>query len=460
MIFDYKDVPHNMKPAFKIPIPKKNDAIVMDLFRGLSISTILYKFLEAVNLLLYEPTINCDQNDLQFGFTRNLSPFMASLIITEALAEAHDTMTELYACSLDARKAFDVVYHPLLKLKLFKTGIPPNAWGVIDQLYSDCTEQIRWSNKYSRLYKIEQGVKQGGLMSAPLYKMYSNSFACHIRNQNIGFRIGTINVSTPIDADDTMLLANNPFELQTMMNYSNHNAGIQFFENHPTKSAVTTLLKQKHSIGVVYYWMLGEKPAIKKEMCEHLGLHWKEGELAPKVDNRITLARRTSFALTGIGIHDRGINPVASLGIIRCYVEPRLLTGLNATVLSKEKMKEMDRYYHKLMRQIRGIPMNAAREATYLFLNILPVEALHRVRIMELFGQICRLPESHTLRNIAMRQLSVKTNNSKSWFIHACVIGEYYGLNLYQEFLNTKSRLSWKNTVKKGCTIPMLQGQN
>jgi len=246
-----------------------------------------------------------------------------------------------------------------------------------------------------------------------------------------------------------MLLANNPFELQTLMNYSSHNADIQFFENHPTKSAVTTLLQQKSSLGALYSWMLGNKPAMQKSVCEHLGLLWMQGALAPRVDNKVTLARRTSFALTCIGIHDKGINPIASIGTIQCYVEPSLLTGLNATVLNSVKIKELDRFYHKLVRQIQGIPMNAAKEATYIFLNTLPVESLHHLRIMEMFGQICRLPENHTVNNVAMRQLAVKTDKSKSWFIHSCKIGEHYGLNLYQEFQNPSTQLAWKNTVKK-----------
>ena len=93
--------------------------------------------------------------------------------------------------------------------------------------------------------------------------------------------------------------------------------------------------------------------------------------------------------------------------------------------------------------------MNAAREATYLFLNVLPVKALYHTRVMEMFGQICRLREQHTVHSIALRQLAVKTDRSKSWFIHACKIGASYGLNLYQEFQHPNTQLAWKNIVKK-----------
>ena len=55
---------------------------------------------------------------LQFGFTQDLSPDMAVLIISECIAEAKILKELLSYASLDARKAFDVVNRFLLKNKL------------------------------------------------------------------------------------------------------------------------------------------------------------------------------------------------------------------------------------------------------------------------------------------------------------------------------------------------------
>ena len=81
---------------------------------------------------------------------------------------------------------------------------------------------------------------------------------------------------------------------------------------------------------------------------EHLGLVWKRNELSPGVNNKIAGARRIAFGFTRIGLHGNGINPVAALGIVGCYIEPRLLTGLNATVLNNDKVVDLDRFYHRL----------------------------------------------------------------------------------------------------------------
>ena len=61
-----------------------------------------------------------------------------------------------------------------------------------------------------------------------------------------------------------------------------------------------------------------------------------------------------------------------------------------------------------------------------------------------MFGQICRLPPNHTYHRLAERQLVVKNNKSKSWFIYAVKIGSRYGLNLYAEFTQPSTKEQWK----------------
>ena len=112
-------MPEIMKQSYKIPIPKRNkDSRIQDNYRGITIAPILGKILEMIAL---ETGINEDlkTNDLQFGFSCGRSPSMATLLITEAIAEARHSKTSLYVASLDARKAFDVVNHTKLKKKLF-----------------------------------------------------------------------------------------------------------------------------------------------------------------------------------------------------------------------------------------------------------------------------------------------------------------------------------------------------
>ena len=85
----------------------------MDNYRGITVSSILGKLFETV-LLNRLDELNNDQSELQYGFTKGLSPTMASLVLSEAVLDSSLTGEPLYIAALDTQKAFDVVSHPVL----------------------------------------------------------------------------------------------------------------------------------------------------------------------------------------------------------------------------------------------------------------------------------------------------------------------------------------------------------
>jgi hypothetical protein len=77
---------------------------------------------------------------------------------------------------------------------------------------------IKWKNQISKsMISIEQGVRQGGALSADLYKVYVNPLLDRLSNSGLGGKIGNINCCAPTCADDVALIANNPFDIQTMV---------------------------------------------------------------------------------------------------------------------------------------------------------------------------------------------------------------------------------------------------
>ncbi len=79
--------------------------------------------------------MNKNQNFMQFGFSEGLNPVMATLCITKTIAEARDNHTPLMVATLDIEKAFDVVDHDILRIKLNSAGIRGKLWLLIDDLH-------------------------------------------------------------------------------------------------------------------------------------------------------------------------------------------------------------------------------------------------------------------------------------------------------------------------------------
>ena len=84
------------KSGIIIPVHKKGkDPCKIDNYRGITVSSILGKLFETV-LLNRLDELNNNQSDLQFGFIKGLSPFMASLILSEAVLDCSNWRTSIY----------------------------------------------------------------------------------------------------------------------------------------------------------------------------------------------------------------------------------------------------------------------------------------------------------------------------------------------------------------------------
>jgi hypothetical protein len=449
-IFNTGNIPDSANSStYKLPIPKKSlDATHMNNHRGITIPPILVKLIEAVIKIVEADTLNEDQHGLQFGFTKGLSPYMATLVLTEALAHAYSTKQSLYICSLDARKAFDVVAHALLKFKLFQTGIKRATWSIIDKLYTDSTECIKWKGGYSRTYPVNQGVKQGGLGSTDYYKTYCNNLPHILEKAGLGLHIGNIYLGSPICADDNALLSTNPFQLQAMMSVCDDHAKKHYYELHETKSVCVTMLTAKNDIDTHFTWVLGDKPATQKEAFEHLGHFWKTRNLSPDIDTKISKARKLSYAMIGVGVHgSNGLDPISSYHTTRTYIFKQLTSGLEAIVLSSEDFDHLDRFYHNQLRIIQAYSKNTSKVAVYLMLGALPFTALYHHLVLTLFGNITRMIPANNLYRLARRQLL--QDMPKSWFDQVKGIGYKYDIDCCKQMLNPVSQGVWKSMIGK-----------
>ena len=450
-VFTSCKIPPKAKTAYKSPVHKKGkDPRSTDNYRGITVTSIFGKLIEHLIRHYGQDDINYTQSGLQYGFTKNLSPNMASLIITEAIVESKETKKELYICSLDARKAFDIVPQPLLKFKLFNTPLNRSLWKLVDDLYYNNTEAIRWKGVDSREYEVCQGVRQGGVISTDLYKLFSNDRLLTLEASKLGLHIGATYLGATAVADDQLLLSNCRFELQGMMTICNDYATDHREILHPTKSVVVEHLVKpanKHSDNNT--WTLGHKNVTVATEFEHLGLRWESKSSSPCVDDRIKTSRRTAYALMGIGLHGKnGLDPSTSLKLISTYVTPRLTYGLNATVLTKAQTQLMSQYHRTLIRQVQGLPRNASTTSIYLLSGTLPLEAILDLGSLALLGAIARLDGGNPLRDVAIRQLAMKTSSSKSWFSHVNKLGEKYGLDIQKNVLYPWPQNAWKSHTR------------
>ena len=90
-------------------------------------------------------------------------------------------------------------------------------WYIIFKLYSGMKSAVYWNNKISEWFPVEQGVRQGGILSPLLYLVYIDGLIKRLRNSRAGCSTMGRFVGTLVLADDIVLIANSPQELNQML---------------------------------------------------------------------------------------------------------------------------------------------------------------------------------------------------------------------------------------------------
>ena len=94
-----------------------------------------------------------------------------ALILYECILEALDKKIPIHVAFLDSKAAFDVVGHTSLYRKLFLLGVRGKLWLLTYHLSQGA---VKWKGTTMEPFAVSQGVRQGGVLSTDLYKLYIN----------------------------------------------------------------------------------------------------------------------------------------------------------------------------------------------------------------------------------------------------------------------------------------------
>ena len=110
---------------------------------------------------------------------------------------------------VDVKKAFDTVWQKGLFVKLYQKGVQGHLWHIIKNWYNSAASQVHvlWDCNRSDPYVIEQGVRQGGILSPFLYCVFVDDLLNELTEAGVGASIDGIFTGAPMFADDLALIA-------------------------------------------------------------------------------------------------------------------------------------------------------------------------------------------------------------------------------------------------------------
>ena len=261
--------------------------------------------------------------------------------------------------------------------------------------------------------------------------------------------IGPIYTGCPTVADDVLLLSEDDEELQLMFNLSYIKSEEKRYHIHPQKSVVVckNITRAKLNQEVISEWKLGSTSVNVKSETVHLGLIRSEKlENNINISDRISLARRTLYALIKTGVHgSNGLNPKVPYRIYQAYVLPRLLFNIETLHLNKTQLNQLQRFHIPTFRNLQSLPVRTPTSIVQLLLGALHIEAeIHR-RQLSLIHSIIRRSNTR-IKDVMFRQLAV--GSPGSFFCVARCILQLYKLPTVSS-LESFTKLRWKNISRR-----------
>ena len=434
-----------------VPVLKKNKpAKDQNSYRRITINSIIGKITEKELVRRMKPILSKSQNPLQTGFTEKCSPSNGAVLITEAIAEATEQKKELYIVTLDARKAFDVVWQESALIAMSEQGITGRIWMAFVDMYDRVTSKVCINGQLSREIKETVGIRQGAESSTEVFKCRTNILLNELCQQPDGLHIGCINIAAPTCADDVCLLSASYVGTQTLINIAEADSHRQRYDFSDTKTKILKIEPNKTGKIEKPLFLNGSEIDYSQEET-HLGIkRTDDGKPKATIEAKITTSRRAAYALMGAGLHGlNGISPEISTAMVNTYIKPILMSGLDALCLGEKDYELLESHHLKLLRSIQHLPTSTAKPALYLLSGSLPLEATHHQQVLSLYGRIIRRYNSIE-RELTLRQLAMKDINSNSWFSAVRIILIKYDLPSAIELLqDPPSKECWKKTYKE-----------
>ena len=350
---------------------KSGDSKLPQNYRPIASIPILYKLFSRLIYNRLVKILDSQQNMDQAGFRRGKSTtdHLYTIVMVQEIAD--EWKFPIWTAAVDFKKAFDSVTHRALWYALSEQGVSDGYIHLLDKLYTKQVGVVK-TDRFSRKFNIEKGVKQGDPLSSLLFNSASEHIMRKLKDKwrrnghGITLKPREENLTNLRFADDILLITRSLESMTEMIADLSAEARHIGLQLHPDKTKIlhNSWTKTKHqriptmvNAGGMQIDVLTIEGSTK-----YLGRQLSFSEPhQTEIENRIALAWKKFYAqkqeLTCrvYSINDR-------LRLFHGTVTPTILYGSEAWTMTKELERRLQTTQRKMLRMIIQIPRRMIQE--------------------------------------------------------------------------------------------------
>lgn len=344
-------LPDEFNVALVTPIPKKGKTDSTKDFRPISVSTSLSIIFESI--LLDKMSVLKNFNNNQFGYRRFTSCKHAYFTVNEVINYYNQNGSKVYVVSLDASKAFDKLWRDGLFYKLINV-IDDKIWRILYKYYQLSKIKIKYDEEKSNIFTINEGVKQGGVLSPYLFNFFINELINKCIKLNVGAKIGKLNLSILAYCDDLIIVSPVASHAQLILDYCSEYASKWKMEFNAEKSASLVFSKFKTNITDVF--VMNNKVIPGKEGIIYLGLPLGSQEyINDYLDDKMRKVEKSFFSLYSLGCKPKRMNPMLVSFLYKQFCQSIFRSHLDNLYISNKKLDELEIRQNIMIKSFIGV---------------------------------------------------------------------------------------------------------
>ena len=380
--------PDRLKTAKVIPLYKKDDCLIMDNYRPVSLLTSISKIFEKI--VHKQITKYFKENKLfyksQYGFRDEHSTELASVELIDRVMEAFQKKRSPLAIYMDLSKAFDTLDHKILTHKLEYYGIKGKELNWFKSYLSDRKQFVEIDSVRSDYQTITTGVPQGSVLGPLLFLIYMND------------------IDEASSALNSILFADDSTFMSTINAvFPNRKIDARFEEN------------MNKELEKIYNWLAVNKLSLNARKTKYMLFHTKgtKFDYIPKiVINGTDIERVTNFNFLGLTINeklswkphiDKIANKISKYSGVLCrlknFLPPHILKTIYCSIIQSNlnyallawgfDCNRLIKLQKKIIRIISSSKKyNAHTEPLFKKLGLLKIEDMMKHNILKFYYKL------------------------------------------------------------------------
>ena len=396
-IFDSGVYPEIWSKGLIVPIPKKGDMSNPSNYRGI---TLINSFAKLFSVVIRKRVNSwCEEqsllNDFQFGFRDKRGTADCIFVLHTLIQKILARKSKLYCAFIDYEKAFDTIIHDAMWIKLINAGLSSKIITIIKAIYNKISASVKLSHDISSCFDICLGLKQGEPLSPLLFVLFVNDIYAYLKNEGeppsiSGIDIEQICFFILMFADDMVLFAESPDELQTLLDKLYQYTTDWGLKINTVKTKV--LIFQKRRQQLTRSWKLNDAILDVVDNFCYLGLkinYTGNVEFTTKAlsdqalraaNGLLALFKRLSFDIK------------TKLSLFDSLVPPILLYG--AEVWGIYNISNIDKIHIKYCKAILGVRQQTPNYAVFGELGRYPLSVICKERALNFWIKILKCDNS------------------------------------------------------------------